>query len=203
MLVKMYPDTPSEKRVQQIVDILNKGGVMIYPTDTVYALACAVDQKAAFEKICRLKNIQLRKARPSMIFDDLSHLSKYVMQIDTPVYRLLKRHLPGPFTFILNAGHEIPSFLRASNKTIGIRIPDHPVSLAIVKALGKPLLNTSLRSADEILEYYSDPSEIFEQYGKVVDVVVDSGPGTFYPSTVVDLTQGDPEVIREGKGVLS
>ena len=138
-----------------------------------------------------------------MIFDDLSHLSKYVTQIDTPAYRLLKRHLPGPFTFILNAGHEIPAFLRASNKTIGIRIPDHPVSLAIVKALGKPLLNTSLRSADEILEYYSDPSEIFEQYGKVVDVVIDSGPGTFYPSTVVDLTQGAPEVIRKGKGVLS
>lgn len=203
MLVKIHPDTPSERKVRQIADTLNEGGVIIYPTDTVYALSCAIDQKTAFEKICRLKNVQPRKTQFSMIFDDLSHMAQYCAQLDTPQYRLLKKHLPGPFTFILNAGHKIPSYMRADRKTIGIRIPDHAVSIAIVKALGKPLLTTSLRSDDVILEYYNEPEEIHQEFHKLVDVVIDSGPGTFYPSTVVDLTGEDPVVIREGKGILT
>lgn len=200
--MKVFPETPSDRRIQQIAEILGQGGVIIYPTDTVYALACAVDQKTAFEKICRLKDVHPRKAKFSMIFDDLSHVAQYTAQLDTPQFRLLKKHLPGPFTFVLNAGHNMPSHMRADQKTIGIRIPDHPVSIAIVKALGKPLLNTSLRSDDDILEYHNDPEEIHEQYGKLVDVVIDSGPGTFFPSTIVDLTGEEPEILREGKGVL-
>lgn len=202
MLIKIHPETPSERRIAQIIETLNDGGVIIYPTDTVYALACAVDQKNAFEKICRIKKVAPAKAQFSMIFADLSQVAQYTVQTTTPQYRLLKKHLPGPFTFILSAGSQLPSHLRTSRKTIGVRIPDHNVSMAIVKALGKPLFTTSLRSGDEILEYYSDPEEIHEEYGKLVDVVIDSGPGTFEPSTVVNLTGGEPEVLREGKGVL-
>ncbi|HLF63860.1 MAG TPA: L-threonylcarbamoyladenylate synthase [Saprospiraceae bacterium] len=202
MLIKIHPETPSERRVKQIVDILNVGGVIIYPTDTVYALACAMDQKAAFEKICRIKKVTPAKAKFSMIFEDLSQVAKYTAQTTTPQYRLLKKHLPGPFTFILGASSELPSHLKAVRKTIGIRIPHHNVSLAIVKALGKPLFTSSLRSDDEILEYYNDPEEIHDEFGKLVDVVIDAGPGTFEPSTVVDLTKAEPEILREGKGVL-
>lgn len=202
MLIKIHPETPSERRIAQIIETLNDGGVIIYPTDTVYALACAVDQKNAFEKICRIKKVTPAKAQFSMIFSDLSQVAQYAAQTTTPQYRLLKKHLPGPFTFILSAGSQLPSHLRTSRKTIGVRIPDHNVSMAIVKALGKPLFTTSLRSGDEILEYYSDPEEIHDEYGKLVDVVIDSGPGTFEPSTVVNLTGGEPEVLREGKGVL-
>lgn len=202
MLMKIHPETPSERRIGQIAEVLKSGGVIVFPTDTVYALACAVDQKTAFEKICRLKNVQPRKAQFSMIFDDLSHVAQYCAQLDTPQYRLLKKHLPGPFTFILNTGHKMPSYMRAERKTIGVRIPDHSVSIAIVKAIGSPILTTSLRSDDEILEYHNDPEEIHDEYGKTVDVVIDSGPGTFSPSTIVDLTGEIPEVLREGKGVI-
>jgi tRNA threonylcarbamoyl adenosine modification protein (Sua5/YciO/YrdC/YwlC family) len=202
MLMKVYPETPSERRVQQIADILNGGGVVIYPTDTVYALACAVDHKSAFEKICQLKGVAPRKAQFSMIFDDLSHVAQYASQIDTPHYRLMKKNLPGPFTFVLKAGQNLPSFLKSTRKTIGITIPDHTVSVAIVKALGKPLLNTSLHSGDDILEYHNDPEEIHEKFGRRVDCVVDSGPGDFFPSTIVDLTGSMPEILRQGRGEL-
>ncbi len=202
MLIKIHPETPSERRVKQIVDILNDGGVIIYPTDTVYALACAVDQKSAFEKICRIKKVAPAKAKFSMIFEDLSQVAKYTAQTSTPQYRLLKRHLPGPFTFILGISNELPSHLKTLRKTIGVRIPDHNVSMSIIKALGKPLFTASLRSEDEFHAYYSDPEEIHDGYGKLVDVVIDSGPGTFEPSTVVDLTGEKPEILREGKGVF-
>lgn len=203
MLIKIHPDNPSDRLVLQIIDVLNSGGVVIYPTDTVYALACAVDQKSAFERICRIKQVASAKAKFSMIFEDLSQVSQYTAQISTAQYRLLKRHLPGPFTFILNASHHLPSHLKAARKTIGIRIPDHSVSMSIVKELGKPLFTSSLRSDDVILEYYNDPTVIHDEFGKLVDVVIDAGPGTFEPSTVVDLTGDEPEVLREGKGVLN
>ena len=203
MLIKIHPDTPSERRVQQIVDILNDGGIIIYPTDTVYALACAVDQKTAFEKICRIKKVAPAKAKFSMIFEDLSQVAKYTAQTSTPQYRLLKKHLPGPFTFILGTSNALPSHLKAVRKTVGIRIPNHHVSMAIVKALGKPLFTTSLRSDDEILEYYNEPEEIHQEFVKQVEVVIDSGPGTFEPSTVVDLTGAEPVILREGRGVLN
>jgi tRNA threonylcarbamoyl adenosine modification protein (Sua5/YciO/YrdC/YwlC family) len=202
MLVKIHSETPSERRVREIAEILERGGVIAYPTDTVYALACAVDQKGAFEQICKLKQVQPRKARFSLIFEDLAHVARYTAQIDTPVYRLLKKHLPGPFTFVLEAGHSIPSFMRSSHKTVGIRIPDHRVSMAIVRALGKPLVNTSLKSDDSILEYHNDPDEIHKRFGNQIDVVVDSGPGAYHPSTVVDLTGDMPEILRQGRGEL-
>lgn len=202
MLIKIHPATPSTRHVQQVVDILNKQGVIIYPTDTVYALACAIDQKSAFEKICRIRNVQPAKAKFSLLFEDLSQVAQYTIQTSTPQYRLLKRHLPGPFTFILRAGSQLPPHLRTSRKTLGIRIPDHNVSTALVKALGKPLITTSLHSEDEILEYFTDPEEIHDKFGKLVDVVIDAGPGTFEPSTVVDLTGDEAIVIRQGKGTL-
>lgn len=202
MLIKIYPENPSDRRIQQIADTLCAGGVIIYPTDTVYALACAVDQKQAFERICRIKKVAPEKAQLSMIFEDLSQVAAYTSQISTPQYRLLKKHLPGPFTFILDASNQLPGHLKNGRKTIGVRIPDHSVSVSIVKALGKPLFTASLRSDDEILEYYNDPTEIHDEFAKIVDVVIDAGPGTFEPSTVVDLTGDEPVVIREGRGVL-
>jgi len=203
MMIKIHPDNPSERRIQQVADILNSGGVIIYPTDTVYALACAVDQKGAFEKICRIKQVASSKAKFSMIFEDLSQVGQYAAQITTPHYRLLKKHLPGPFTFVHKASHHLPSHLKAVRKTIGIRIPQNKVSMSIVRALGKPLFTSSLRSGDDILEYYNDPEAIHDEFGSVVDVVIDAGPGTFEPSTIVDLTREYPEVVREGKGVFN
>ncbi len=202
MLIKVHTENPSARRIGQIVEVLLGGGVIIYPTDTVYALACSMEHKKAFEHICRLKGVAPAKAMFSMLFADLKQVANYTAQIDTSQYRILRKHLPGPFTFILKTGSTLPAYVRAGRKTIGIRIPDHEVSYAIVSALGHPLLTTSLRSDDEILEYYNDPSAIYEEFGKRVDLVVDAGPGTFHPSTVVDLTAGEPEVLRQGRGEM-
>jgi tRNA threonylcarbamoyl adenosine modification protein (Sua5/YciO/YrdC/YwlC family) len=202
MLMKVHPVNPPERRIAEVASVLNKGGVIICPTDTVYALMCAIDQKNAFEQICRIKKIAPAKATFSMLFDDLKHVSQFTAQISTPQYRLLKKHLPGPFTFILNAGSATPSHLRTKRKTLGIRIPDHAVCQALVQALGKPLFTTSLHSDDAVLDYYTDPQDIHDAFGKLVDIVIDAGPGTFEASTVVDLTTDVPEILRMGKGEL-
>jgi tRNA threonylcarbamoyl adenosine modification protein (Sua5/YciO/YrdC/YwlC family) len=202
MLVQLHPDNPFERTVKQVVDILNDGGVIIFPTDTVYALACAIDSKRGFERICRIKRIEPRKAIFSMIADSITMASPYLYQLFTPAFRILNRNLPGPFTFVVRSSKQIPSHARNGRKTIGLRIPDHEVSRAIVSALGKPLITTSLKSGDEILEYYNDPENIHKELGHAVDLVVASGPGDFYPSTVVDLLTDEPEIIRQGKGEL-
>ena len=203
MLVQLHPDNPFERTVREVVDALENDGVIIYPTDTVYALACAIDSKKGFERLCRIRKIEPKKAVFSMIAESITQASPYLYQLPTPVYRILNRNLPGPFTFILGSSKKLPSHARNGRKTIGLRVPDHNVTRSIVAMLGKPLLTTSLRSEDEILEYHHDPEEIFSEFGHAVEFVVSSGPGHFEPSTVIDLTSGEPEIIREGKGLLS
>ncbi|MDX1476144.1 MAG: L-threonylcarbamoyladenylate synthase [Saprospiraceae bacterium] len=202
MLFKIHADNPSDRKIRQVCDILEDGGVMIFPTDTIYALAAALDQKRAFERICRIKDIHPRKAAFSMIVRDLSHASPYLAQISTPHYRMLRRNLPGPFTFVLPGGHALPSHVRAGRKTIGLRIPDHPVSLAIIDMLGQPLITTSVRSDDNLLEYFTDPEEIYAAYKGQIDCMIDSGSGTFEPSTVVDMTTDPVTIVRQGRGEL-
>jgi tRNA threonylcarbamoyl adenosine modification protein (Sua5/YciO/YrdC/YwlC family) len=203
MLLKLHPDNPSSRRVGQVCQILKKNGIIVFPTDTVYALACSIHSKKAFERICRLRAIQPKKAMFSMICSDMTQASPYLSQIPTPIFRVLNKNLPGPFTFVLHSGRDLPSHMRNGRKTIGLRIPDHPVTQAIVHELGTPLITTSLRSSDEILEYHIDPDEIYSEYAKRVDCVVDSGTGDFYPSTVVDMSTDEVEVLRQGKGILA
>ncbi|MDX1406897.1 MAG: L-threonylcarbamoyladenylate synthase [Saprospiraceae bacterium] len=202
MLFKIHADNPSVRKIGQVCDILREGGVMIFPTDTIYALAGALDQKRAFERMCRIKGIQPRKAAFSMIVRDLSQASPYLAQISTPHYRILKRNLPGPFTFVLPGGHALPGHVRAGRKTIGLRIPDHPVSQAIIDQLGQPLITTSVRSDDQLLKYFTDPEDIHEAYRGQIDCMIDSGSGNFDPSTVVDMTTDPITIVRQGKGEL-
>ena len=202
MLLKVHPDNPSARKIGQVAALLREDGVIIFPTDTIYALACCVDSKKGFERICRIKQVLPKKAVFSMIVSDLRMASAYLAQIETPAYRLLNKHLPGPYTFILKSGQGLPTHMKSGRKTIGVRIPDHNVSRAIVAAIDQPLITTSVRTDDPILKYYTDPEEIFDAYKHLADCVIDAGTGTFDPSTVVDLSQGDPVVIREGKGAL-
>ena len=203
MLIQLHPDNPFERTVREVVDALEDDGVIIFPTDTVYALACSIDSKKGFERLCRIRNIEPRKAVFSMIAESVTQAAPYLYQLPTPVYRILNRNLPGPFTFILRSSKKMPSHARNGRKTVGLRIPDHAVTRAIVHALGKPLMTASLRSEDEILEYHHDPEEIQDEFGHAVEFVVASGPGDFYPSTVVDMLSGEPEIIRQGKGELA
>ncbi len=202
MLLKLHPDNPSDRRVRQVCKFLENNGIIVFPTDTVYALACSIHSKKAFENMCRLRAILPKKAVFSMICSDMNQASPFLSQISTPVFRVLNKNLPGPFTFVLHSGRELPSHMRNGRKTIGLRIPNHPVTQAIVKELGTPIITTSLRSSDDILEYYVDPEEIFAELGKQVDCVVDSGTGHFNPSTVVDMTLDGIDIIRQGKWEL-
>ncbi|MBL4676160.1 MAG: threonylcarbamoyl-AMP synthase [Mucilaginibacter sp.] len=202
MLLKIYPENPNEKAIEQVADVLRKGGIIIYPTDTVYGLGCDITNQKAIEKIARIRNIKPEKANFSFICYDLSHISDYIKQIDSPTFRLLKKALPGPFTFIFNASHAVPKLLSSNKKTVGIRVPDNNIAREIVKVLGNPILSTSIHDDDEIVEYSTDPELIYEKYQDLVDIVIDGGYGENIPSTVVDCTSGDFEIIREGKGVL-
>jgi len=202
MLLKIYSETPDPRRIHGVVETLRKGGIIIYPTDTVYALGCDIFQHKAIEKIARIKNIDPNKAHFSFVCHDLSHLSDYSQPLENNVFKLLKRNLPGPFTFILEANSEVPKRFRKNKKTVGIRIPKNNIALEIVRQLGHPILSTSLISDDDILEYYTDPELIHEKYVKLVDLVIDGGIGGLEPSTIVDCTKGDIEIIREGLGNL-
>lgn len=202
MLIKIYPDNPNPRAIEQVVQVLQKGGLIIYPTDTVYGLGCDITNHKAIEKICRIRNIKPEKANFSFICYDLSHISDYIKPIDNATFRVVKRALPGPFTFIFNANHNVPKLLSSNKKTVGIRVPDNNIAREIVKALGNPILSTSIKDDDEIIEYSTDPELIHEKYEDMVDVVIDGGYGGNVPSTVVDCTRGDFEIIREGKGVL-
>jgi tRNA threonylcarbamoyl adenosine modification protein (Sua5/YciO/YrdC/YwlC family) len=186
-----------------VVECLRNGGVVIYPTDTVYGIGCDIYKQKAVERICRIKNIDCEKAHFSFVCYDLSHLSDYTKPIDTVTYRLLRKALPGPFTFILEANSEVPKLFRSKKKTVGIRVPDNNICREIVKELGNPLMSTSVRDDDDgFLEYLTDPEQIHERYKDIVDMVVAGGFGNLYPSTVVDCTEGKPEIIRQGQGVL-
>ncbi len=201
--VKIYPENPNEKEIEKVVKLLRDGGVIVYPTDTVYSFGCDLNNKSALEKVARLKDVKLQKANFSVIFNDLSLLSEYTRQIDTATYKLLKRALPGPFTFILEASGTVPKIFQNKKKTIGIRIPDNNIPRAIVAALGNPIIATSVHDDDEIISYTTDPELIFEKYDKLVDMVIDGGFGDNDASTVIDLTNGQREIIREGKGDVS
>lgn len=203
MLIKLYPENPNERLIQQIAEVLQKGGVIIYPTDTVYGLGCDITNSKAIEKICRIRNIKPEKANFSFICYDLSHISDYTRQIDNETYRVIKKALPGPFTFIFNANKNVPKLLSSNKKTVGIRIPDNSIARAIVKALGNPIISTSIHDDDEIIEYSTDPELIHEKYEEIVDMVIDGGYGGNEPSTIVDCSEGEFEILRQGKGDLS
>ena len=200
-LLRIYNENPSPKLIQKVAETLRDGGLVIYPTDTVYGLGCDITNVSALEKIAQIKNVKLEKANFSFICEDLSNLSDYVKQIDTATFKILKRCLPGPYTFILPGGNNLPNVFK-KKKTVGIRIPDNNICKAIVAALGNPIVSTSIHDDDEVLEYTTDPELIQEKWDKLVAIVVDGGYGDNIPSTVIDLTTPEPEVIREGKGSI-
>jgi tRNA threonylcarbamoyl adenosine modification protein (Sua5/YciO/YrdC/YwlC family) len=200
MIIRIHPDNPQERLIKQVVECLLDGGVIIYPTDTVYGFGCDIFQPKAIERICRIKGIEPAKANLSFVCSDLSDLSKYARAISTPQYRFIKTHIPGPFTFILTASKEVPKILKSKKETIGLRIPDHKITHAIAEKLGHPILSSSLPG--EMLEEYTDPEQIYEKFEKLVDIVIDAGIGGMEYSTVVDLTEDEPVVIRQGIGVI-
>ena len=199
--IKLYNDNPSPKEIAKIVKVLQNGGLIIYPTDTVYGLGCDITNTKALEKIAKIKGVKLEKSNFSFICNNLSHLSDYVKQIDTATYKILKRALPGPYTFILPGSNSLPKVFK-KRKTVGIRVPDNNIARTIVETLGNPIVSTSIHDEDDIIEYTTDPELIFEKWQNIVDLVVDGGFGDNHASTVIDLTDGYPEVIREGKGSL-
>ncbi|WP_459209830.1 L-threonylcarbamoyladenylate synthase [Aquimarina rhabdastrellae] len=201
-LIKLYEENPNPKQVQKVVDILKNGGLVIYPTDTVYGLGCDITNNRALERIAKIKGIKLAKANFSFICKDLSNLSDYVKQIDNSTFKLLKRTLPGPYTFILPGSNNLPTVFK-KKKTVGIRVPDNQICNSIVSELGNPIVSTSIYDEDEIIEYTTDPELIFEKWEKQVDLVIDGGYGGNIPSTIVDLTSSEPVLIREGKGDVS
>lgn len=198
-LIKIYEENPSPKLINKVVKVLKDGGLIIYPTDTVYGLGCDITNNGALEKIAQIKGVKLEKANFSFICEDLSNLSDYVKQIDTATFKILKRTLPGPYTYILPGNSNLPTVFK-KKKTVGIRVPDNNICRAIVSALGNPIVSTSIRDDDEVLEYTTDPELIKEKWENLVDIVIDGGYGDNIPSTVIDLTAIEPEVIREGKG---
>ena len=198
MLLHIHPDNPNVRHIKTITDCLQDGGIIIYPTDTIYGLGCDIFQHKAIEKICRIKQIDPQKAQLSFVCYDLSDLSKYTKSISTPLYRMLKSYLPGPYTFILPASKEVPKLLQSKKSTIGLRVPDNNITRAIMLDLGHPVLSASLPG--EMVEEYTDPELIYENFKNLVDIVVDGGNGGMIPSTIIDCTSGAPELIREGAG---
>ena len=198
MFIHIHPQNPQPRQIKTVVECLEKGGVIIYPTDTIYGIGCDIFNHKAIEKICRIKQIDPQKAQLSFVCSDLSDLSKYARQLPTPIYRLLKRYLPGPYTFILPASKEVPKILKSKKDTIGLRVPDHPITQAIVSALGRPVLSASLPG--ELVESFTDPDWIYNAFNNQVDIIVDGGTGGMIPSTIVDCTQEQPQLIRAGLG---
>lgn len=202
MLIKIYPENPDERRIQQVIEVLKKGGVIVYPTDSVYSMGCDMTNKRAVEKMAQLKGVKLEEANFSLICYDLSNISEYTVQFGTDIYKMMKRALPGPYTFILNANKNIPKLFQSKKQTIGIRVPDNNIARTIVNQLGNPMLSTSVHDDDEILEYTTDPELIHERYDGQVDLVIDGGFGNNEASTVIDCTGETPEILRQGIGVV-
>ena len=203
MLLDIHPDNPDPRKIEKAVNVLRKGGIIIYPTDTVYSMACDLNNRKAVEKMAQLKGLKVEKINFSLICYDLSHISDFTVQFSNSIYKLLNRALPGPYTFILNANTSVPKLFKSNKKTIGIRVPDNKIARAIIKELGNPLLSTSVHDEDEILEYITDPELIYEKYQNTVDMVIDGGFGHNHASTVIDCTENEPIVLREGIGSLS
>lgn len=202
MLVKIYPENPDFNQIQKVVTILKNGGVIIYPTDTVYALGCDITKNKAIERIARIKGLKTNKAQFSFVCYDFSHLSDFIMPINNSTFKIMKSKTPGPFTFILKANNKVPKLLKSNRKTVGVRIPDNNIAREIVKELGHPIISTSLRDDDNIAEYSTDPELMVEKYQNDVDLVIDGGYGDNMPSTVVDFTQDEIKIIRHGKGIF-
>lgn len=199
--IKIYEDNPSEAAIKKVVEVLKNGGLVIYPTDTVYGLGCDITNSRALEKLAKIKGIKLEKANFSFVCSSLSNLSDYVKQIDTATFKILKRALPGPYTFILPGNNDLPKEFR-KKKTVGIRVPNNAIAIQIVEMLGNPIVSTSIHDEDDVIEYSTDPELIFEKWQHKVEVVIDGGYGDNLASTIIDLTGLEPEVIREGKGGL-
>jgi tRNA threonylcarbamoyl adenosine modification protein (Sua5/YciO/YrdC/YwlC family) len=198
--LKIHPVNPEQRKILKVVDVLKAGGIIVYPTDTIYGIGCDLMNRKAVERLCRIMDIKPHKLNLSFICNDLSHISEYVKRIDTPVFKILKKALPGPFTFILESSARVPKILDVNKKTVGIRIPDHLVPRTIVQELGNPLITSSIKDDDKIKEYTTEPEEIYEDFKALVDIVIDSGAGGNVPSTIVDCTEGDFEIIRQGRG---
>lgn len=200
MLLMIHPDNPGERNLRIVIECLENDGVIIYPTDTVYGMGCSINSQKALDRIARIKGIKLEKANFSFICNDLSHLSQYSKAIPNHIYKIMKKALPGPYTFIINANNNVPRIFHSKKKTVGIRVPDNNIPREIVRMLGCPIVSTSIRDEDSILEYTTDPELIHEKYERVVDIVIDGGYGDNEASTVIDCTTEEPELIRQGKG---
>ncbi len=198
----IHPKNPEPRKIARVVDILSRGGIVIYPTDTVYGIGCDLLNRKAIAHLCQIIGIKPQKLNLSFICYDLSHISEYVRKIDTPVFKVLKKNLPGPFTFILESSSKVPRILDVNKKTVGIRVPDHAIPRGLVKALGNPVITSSIKDDDHIKEYTTDPEEIYEDFKHKVDVVIDGGPGGNVPSTVLDVTGGEMVTVRQGLGVI-
>lgn len=203
MLLQIHPDNPQPQRIAKVVECLRDGGLIVFPTDTVYGIGCDLFNKNAIEKLCRLKGLKPERLNLSFICYDLSHISEFTKHLDTATFKILKKNLPGPFTFILDASNEVPKHLIAKKKTVGIRVPDHIIPREIVKELGNPIISSSIKDDDAVLEYTTDPEAIYDKYRNLVDIVIDSGNSGNVPSTVVDCTRGEVEIVREGLGELA
>jgi tRNA threonylcarbamoyl adenosine modification protein (Sua5/YciO/YrdC/YwlC family) len=201
-LLKIHRVNPEERKISRVVDTLKGGGIIIYPTDTIYGIGCDLKNRKAIERLCSIMNIKPQKLDLSFICNDLSHISEYVKRIDTPVFKVLKKYLPGPFTFILESNSNVPKILDVNKKTVGIRIPDHHIPRMIVAKLGNPLITSSIKDDDKIKEYTTDPEEIYEDFKHLVDLVIDGGAGGNIPSTVVDCTSVEMKIIRQGLGEI-
>jgi len=202
MFIKLYEENPNPKQVQTIAECLNDGGIIIYPTDTVYGMGCNIFKQKSVERIAKIKGIPVEKSNFSFICSDLKHISDFTKPIDNTIYKLMRKTLPGPFTFILNANNNVPKLFQSKKKTVGIRIPNNNIILEIVRELGNPILTTSIYDEDDIIEYTTDPELIYEKYQDIVDIVIDGGYGDNEPSTVVDCTSDSFTIIRQGKGIL-
>ena len=202
MLLKIYPENTNQKEIQKVVAHLKKGGLFIFPTDTVYSIGCDLSNSRAVEKMARIKGVKLKDANFSLICYDLSHLSDFCKPMDNAVFKMMKKALPGAFTFILNASNNVPKLFKANKKTIGIRVPDNNIIREVVKELGNPVVSTSVHDDDEVVEYTTDPELIHEKYANDIDLVIDGGYGNNVASTVIDCTDGEPVIIRQGLGLV-
>lgn len=203
IFLNIHPKNPEQRKITQVVEILKKGGIIIYPTDTIYGIGCDLLNRKSIERLCKIMDVKPQKLDLSFICNDLSHISEFVKRIDTPVFKIMKKSLPGPFTYLFESTSKVPKILDVNKKTVGIRIPDHPIPRELVAHLGNPLITASIKDDDRIKAYTTDPEEIYEDFKYDVDVVIDGGPGGNVPSTVVDFTGGKPTIIRNGLGDFS
>lgn len=201
-LLKIHPLNPEIRKINRVVDVLRNGGIVVYPTDTIYGIGCDLMNRKSIERLCRVMDIKPNKLDLSFICNDLTHISEYVKNLQTPVFKVLKKSLPGPFTFILESNSKVPKILDVTKKTVGIRIPDHNIPRILVAELGNPLITSSIKDDDKIKEYTTDPEEIYEDFKNLVDIVIDGGAGGNIPSTVVDCTNGELTIARQGLGEI-